>query len=41
MKATFKAIANYGTAAPVLAPVGTSGLAQRRGRDRPKSSTEV
>jgi len=28
-------------AAPTLAPVGASRLAQRRGRNQPKSSTEV
>jgi len=26
---------------PVLEPVGASGLAQRRGKNRPKSSTAV
>lgn len=41
MKATFKAINNTSSVAPLLAPVGASRLAQRRGRDRPKSSTEV
>jgi len=51
VRATFKAISNNLTsgvdgcypfgAAPMLAPVGASRLAQRRGRNQPKSSTEV
>jgi len=47
MRATFKAINNntvgggYDCLAVTLAPVGASHLAQRRGRNRPKSSTEL
>lgn len=39
MKATFRALTDNN--APVLSPVGASHLAQRRGKVRPKSSTEV
>jgi p90 ribosomal S6 kinase len=39
MKATFKAINNSPT--PILAPVGTSRLAQRRGKNFFKLNTEV
>jgi len=39
MKATFKAINNSPT--PVLAPVGMSRLAQRRGKNFAKIDTEV
>lgn len=39
MLATFKAINN--SPKPVLEPVGSSFLAQRRGKNRPKSSTAV
>ncbi|ELT94418.1 hypothetical protein CAPTEDRAFT_229226 [Capitella teleta] len=39
MKATFKAINNSPKA--LLAPVGASSLAQRRGKNKPKNSTEV
>lgn len=40
MAATYKAI-NGAQTLPALEPVGASGLAQRRGVTRPKSSTEV
>lgn len=39
MKATFNALNN--SPKPMLEPVGASFLAQRRGKNRPKSSTEV
>ena len=39
MSATFKAI--NASPKPALEPVGASFLAQRRGKNRPKSSTEV
>ncbi|KAK3097834.1 hypothetical protein FSP39_013613 [Pinctada imbricata] len=39
MTATFKALNN--SPKPTLEPVGASGLAQRRGKNRPKSSTAV
>jgi len=39
MKATFKAINNSPT--PVLAPVGMSNLAQRRGKNFMKIDTKV
>jgi len=39
VKATFKALNQNAVSA--LEPVGASRLAQRRGKNRPKSSTEV
>jgi len=41
MKATFHALKINTNSKPALAPVGASRLAQRRGKNRPKSSTEV
>jgi len=39
MKATFRALNANNT--PILEPVGASHLARRRGKNKPKSSTEV